>query len=242
MRRRSVALALLVLLAGTIRAEEPRPGRIVGSVRLVAPVPARRAIDVTVDLSACGTEIPDESLLVAAHGGVANAVVIVRDVGGGGPGARPEALIDNVHCRFVPRVQVVTRGQTVRVRSSDPILHNTHPVLVADPEVYVANVALVMPGQTMDLTRRLAEKLPAAGEVLVRLGCDVHPWMRGWLVVVDHRYAAVTAGDGTFAIADVPPGAYTLALWHETLGRSERRVTVPPGGSATVDFELRSDR
>jgi hypothetical protein len=74
-------------------------------------------------------------LLVAGDGGVANAVVVVRGVAGGARGDRPAALIDNVPCRFVPRVQVVTRGQVVRVRTSDPVLHNAHPVLVGEPEV-----------------------------------------------------------------------------------------------------------
>jgi len=187
----------------------------------------------------CGQEMPDESLLVAGDGGVANAVAVVRGVAGAAPGTRPEAAIDNLRCRFVPRVQVVSRGQVLRVRTSDPVLHNAHPVLVASPEVSLANVALAIPGQTMDLTARLAAKLPASGEALVRLGCDVHPWMRGWLVVLDHPYAAVTGADGHFAIADVPPGDYTVAVWHEVLGRMERPVTVPPAGRALVDFSMR---
>src|SRR5207247_5859701 len=105
-------------------------------------------------------------------------------------------------------------------------LHNAHSVLVAEPEVSIANLALAVSGQTMDLTRRLAATLPASGEALVRVGCDVHPWMRGWLVVLDHPYAAVTGADGRFAIAAVPAGSYTLALWHEMLGRAERPATV----------------
>ena len=71
----------------------------------------------------------------------------------------------------------------------------------------------------------VAEPVPASGEALVRLRCDVHPWMAGWLVVVEHPYAAVTDAEGRFTIADVPPGAYTLAVWHERLGRTERPVT-----------------
>ena len=118
-------------------------------------------------------------------------------------------------------------------------VYNAHPVLVAEPEVSVANLALAVPGQTMDLTRRLAAALPPTGEALVRLGCDVHPWMRGWLVVLDHPHAAVTGTDGRFTIAAVPPGSYTLALWHEVLSRTERPVAVPPGGSVSVDFALR---
>ncbi|PYO80829.1 MAG: TonB-dependent receptor [Gemmatimonadetes bacterium] len=236
---RRPALALILLSVALARAEEPRPGRIVGRVRVAGPPPAPRPpIDAIIDATVCGPEIPDESLLVDHDGGVAHAVVVVRGVKAGAPTERLAVIVDNAHCRFVPRVQVVTRGQGVRVRSSDPVLHNAHPVLVAAPEVSIANLALAVPGQTMDLTRRLAATLPARGEALVRLACDVHPWMRGWLVVLDHPYAAVTGADGTFTIPEVPPGSYTLALWHETLGRTERRVTVPPGATVSIDFTL----
>jgi hypothetical protein len=232
-------VAFVLLLAALARAAEPAAGRIIGRVRLAGSPPASRPpVEVLIDPATCGERMPDESLLVDHDGGVANAVVVVRGVKGDAPGDRPGALIDNARCRFVPRVQVVTRGETVRVRSSDPVLHNTHPVLVTDPEVTVANLALVAGGQTMDLTRRLGEKLPASGEALVRLGCDVHPWMRGWLVVLDHPYAAVTGADGAFAIGRVPPGSYTVALWHETLGRAERPVTLAPGATTGVDFTL----
>ena len=241
MRRPILALILLSVAVG--RAEEPRPGRIVGRVSLAGPPPAARPpIAALIDSAVCGTEIPDESLLVDHDGGVANAVVVVRGVAAGAAAERPETLVDNAHCRFVPRVQVVTRGQSVRVRSSDPVLHNAHPVLVAEPEVSIANLALAVPGQTMDLTRRLAATLPASGEALVRLGCDVHPWMRGWLVVLDHPYAAVTGADGRFAIVAVPAGSYTLALWHETLGRAERPATVPSGATVSIDFTLPAGR
>ncbi len=240
---RRPVLALILLSAALARAEEPRPGRVEGTVRLLGPPPAPRPpIATIIDSTVCGAEIPDESLLVDHDGGVANAVVVVRGVGAGAAPARAEAVVDNAHCRFVPRVQVVTRGQSVRVRSSDPVLHNAHPVLVAEPEVSIANFALAVPGRPMDLTRRLAAALPARGEALVRLGCDVHPWMRGWLVVLDHPYAAVTGADGRFAIAAVPAGSYTLALWHETLGRAERPATVPPGAHVSIDFTLPSGR
>src|SRR2546426_132683 len=236
-------LALILLSVTVARAEEPRPGRVEGTVRLLGPPPAPRPpIATIIDSTVCGAEIPDESLLVDHDGGVANAVVVVRGVAAGAAAERPEALVDNAHCRFVPRVQVLARGQSVRVRSSDPVLHNAHPVLVAEPDVSIANLALAVPGQTMDLTRRLAATLPGSGEALIRLGCDVHPWMRGWLVVLDHPYAAVTGADGRFLIDGVPPGAYTVAVWHEVLGRAEQPVTVPPAGSATIDFTLAAPR
>src|SRR3989475_9842981 len=110
-------LALILLSVAVARAEEPRPGRIVGTVRLAGPRPAARPpIAALIDSAVCGTEIPDESLVVDHDGGVANAVVVVRGVAAGATEKRPEVLVDNARCRFLPRVQVVTRGQSVRVR------------------------------------------------------------------------------------------------------------------------------
>ena len=236
---RRPALALILLSVALARAEEPRPGRIVGRVRVAGPRPAPRPpIDAIIDAAVCGPEIPDESLLVDHDGGVAHAVVVVRGVKAGAPTERLAVIVDNAHCRFVPRVQVVTRGQGVRVRSSDPVLHNAHPVLVAEPEVSIANLALAVPGQTMDLTRRLAATLPARGEALVRLACDVHPWMRGWLVVLDHPYAAVTGADGTFTIANVPPGKYKIQAAHRKAAAPVQEIEVKEGAPAKADFTL----
>jgi hypothetical protein len=237
-RGTAIAAVGLVALTGPARAEEPRaPGRVVGVVRLVGerpgPGPSRA---VTVDPAVCGASVPDESLVVEPGGGVKDAVVVVRGAAGGTAPAT-EVLVDNRGCRFVPRVQVVVRGQSVRVRNSDPVLHNAHPVVAGPPEVSVANLALAREGQSMDLTRRLAAALPPAGETLVRLGCDVHPWMVGWLSVVDTPHAAVTDTAGGFTIADVPPGARVLAVWHERLGRREQPIVVP--AEATIEVEVR---
>jgi hypothetical protein len=235
------ALVLLASLAAPAAADAPPElGRIAGRITLSGPRPrGGPPVRVTVDPAVCGDAVPDEALVLSSDGGVESAVVVLRGVPAPPPPGDAPVTIDNAHCRFVPRVQVARRGQPVRVRNSDPVLHNAHPVLVADPEVSIANLALSQQGQTMDLSRRLAAKLPAEGEeqkeAIVRLGCDVHPWMIGWLLVVDHPWAAVTGGDGAFALERVPPGSYTLAIWHETLGRIERPVTVGPGETATVD-------
>lgn len=214
-------------------------GAVAGTVRLAGPRPAAPPpLPVTVDPAACGATVPDERLVVDGAGGVRDAVVILRGAAPPAGSPSPEVLIDNVGCRFAPHVAVVRRGQTVRVRNSDPVLHNAHPVLAAEPATSIANLALGVQGQTMDLTRRLAARLPAAGETVVRLGCDVHPWMRGWLVVVDHPYATVTDAAGRFTLSEVPPGAYTLAVWHETLGRAERPVAVTAGETTDASVSL----
>ena len=191
----------------------------------------------TVDAAVCGDRVADESVVVDARGGLRNAVVVLRGAAAADPAPPPPAaVVDNVGCRFVPRVQVLRRGQTVRVHNADTVLHNARADVVGPPEVAVANLALSRPGLSMDLTRRLAARLPeGAGEVVVRLGCDVHPWMRGWLVVVDHGFAAVTDATGAYTVPNVPAGTYTLSVWHESLGRRERPITVPASGTLTVD-------
>ncbi len=209
-----------------------------GAVRVSGPRAPGAPTPVTVDAAVCGERVADESLLVDSQGRLQNAVVVLRPASpipaAGAPG--PEVRVDNAGCRFVPRVQVVRRGQPVRVRNSDPVLHNTRADVVGPPAVAVANLALARAGVTMDLTRRLEARLPSdQPEVLVRLGCDVQPWMRGWLVVVDHPHAAVTDASGTYTIPDVPAGTYTLAIWHETLGRRERPLAVPSEGTIVLD-------
>jgi hypothetical protein len=66
--------------------------------------------------------------------------------------------------------------------------------------------------------------------------------MQCWLGVLDHPYFAVTGTDGGFALRDVPPGEYTVAVWHERLGRSETKVTLAPRGTVTADFTLAATR
>jgi len=196
---------------------------------------------VTVDAAVCGERVADESLLVDARGGLQNAVVVIRAASPPAAMPVPDAavVVDNAGCRFVPRVQLVRRGQTVRVHNADSVLHNARADMVGPPDVPVANLALSRAGITMDLTRRLAARLPEArAESIVRLGCDVHPWMRGWLVVIDQGLAAVTDASGRYTILDVPEGTYTLSVWHEALGKRERQVTVPSKGTLNLDETL----
>jgi plastocyanin len=193
---------------------------------------------VTVDPAACGERIPDESLLVDAQGGVQNAVVVLRPTSAPAAAPVPDAavVVDNAGCRFVPRVQLVRRGQTVRVHNADPVLHNARADVVGPPDVPVANLALSRAGISMDLTRRLTARLPeSAPETVVRLGCDVHPWMRGWLVVIDQGVGAITDASGRYTLPDIPAGKYMLSIWHEQLGRRERKLEVPKSGTLVAD-------
>jgi len=71
----------------------------------------------------------------------------------------------------------------------------------------------------------------------IQVKCDVHGWMEGWLVATETPYFAVTDNSGSFKLTDVPPGNYTVEVWHEKLGKSTQKVTVKAKEDAKVNFE-----
>jgi hypothetical protein len=177
---------------------------------------------VTKDRPTCGDEQPDESLLVKG-GRVANALVYVRAV----PGVRlepREVLLDQRRCRFVPRVLTAPAGSTLVVANGDPILHSAHGWM---GRASVFNVPTPEQGE------RVSKALARPG--LVRVGCDVHSWMSAYVWVADGP-AAVTGADGVYALAGLPPGTWTVTVWHERLGERTAEVRVPASGDATHDF------
>lgn len=219
-----VLAGLVVVVAGAGLAAEQADGVITGTIRTTAARP--RPMRITTDQQVCGRELPDDSVVVDEAGNLANAVVTLVGTKAP-PGAAAEPTIVNAKCSFVPRVQIARPGTSVKVRSEDAILHNTN--LQAANGASIFNIGLPMPGPTV--TRTLA----AAGRV--RIACNVHQWMRGWIIATD-EIAAVTGADGTFRLTGVPPGTYELRVWHETLAEQTQKITVAAGKPATVSVEL----
>jgi plastocyanin len=173
--------------------------------------------------------VPTGDMLVR-DGKVANAFVWVKDGLGDRVFAIPETPveIDQQGCLYSPRVAGAQVGQRVRFVNGDPLLHNVHGTPKTQP---AWNVSLARKGAEREM--RLLKP-----EVMVSVRCDLHPWMQGWLGIVDHPYFAVTGADGSFALREVPPGDYTVAVWHERFGTAETRVTLAPSGTATAAFTL----
>lgn len=180
---------------------------------------------VTTDQKVCGEQLPDEAIVADARGRLANAVVILTGVKRAAAG---NVMVTNEKCRFTPRVQIVAPRTNVTTTSRDAVLHTTNAQLENGRTLF--NVALPIPGIT--ITKAIAS---AAN---VRLSCNTHPWMRGWMVVTDEA-AAISGADGRFTINNVPPGTYELRVWHETLKGPPQKVTVSAGKPADVSFTLK---
>jgi hypothetical protein len=205
-------------------------GTIKGKVVFAGTPPAKKKVIPTKDKEACGSGVREvDQVLLGPDKSVQEAVVYIKQIDKGKAwekAAKPPA-IDNVKCDFTPHVQVIPAGD-VEIVNSDPVLHNTHGFL---GKVTVFNVALPNQGQ------RIAKPLKKPG--MVRVECDAHGWMLGWIYVADNPYYAVSAKDGSFTLTNVPPGSYTLVAWQEYAGTVEVPIAVKAKEVASVTVELK---
>lgn len=196
-------------------------GTIIGTVRTGATPPAKVALPESVH-KACGAELADTTVIVGENGALANAVVWIEDAPAAAASA-PPPLLDQVKCAYVPPVLVGHTGGKLKVKNSDPLMHN-----VRAEDTF--NVGMPLP-QTIE------RALPASAGPL-KIVCDVHPWMRADVMVLPHDQWAITDSSGRFTLKAVSAGKRPLRVWHPTLGEKAVSVEVPPGGEAKVAAEL----
>ena len=209
----------------------PEAGRISGSVAYTGKDP-----DVAVPVNAdptCASLRPDplmtETIAGDGQGHLGNVFVYVESGLGGRtfPPPAAKAELDQVGCAYRPHVLGLRVDQTLVIKNSDATVHNVLALPGPNPQF---NEGLPYPGMQM-------EKVFHSPQVMLQLKCNVHLWMTAWIGVLPHPYFAVTAPDGTFEIENLPPGTYTLAAWHETLGTQRRMVTIGPKQSVAVGFD-----
>ncbi len=170
----------------------------------------------------------DDDVLIQ-DGKVQNAFVFIRS----GieeyivPPPPSEAVtIDQKGCLYAPRVVGLRVGQSLAITNSDALLHNVHGLPKNS-----SSFNLAMDRGTPKILHTFDQP-----EVMVTIRCDVHPWMRAYVGVLDHPYFAVTGPDGSFELKNVPPGTYTLEVWHERLGRKTQQVIIGPGEEQAANW------
>jgi plastocyanin len=172
------------------------------------------------------TPIREETVVADEQGRLANVVVFLVEApkpASGSP-TPPPAELDQVNCRYTPHVLALRTGQVLRVKTSDPALHNVHTMSKANP---AKNFGMQAGAGPVDLTFDKPE------DIAVR--CDVHPWMNARVHVFDHEHFAVTGDDGSFTLENVPAGEYTLVFRHELFGDVEETVEVADEQTLTQD-------
>ena len=206
-------------------------GSISGKVSFTGTAPAPEKIKTSADpkcqemhkdgLSRSAVEVKD--------GGLANTLVYVKNPPAGGSGHMEEVTLDQQGCMYHPSMLAVRTGQPIKIRNSDETLHNIHPRPTINTEFNIGQ-----PRKGMETTKIFDKE-----EILIPVGCDVHPWMRSYIAVLSHPYFAVTKEDGSFEIKGLPAGEYEVEANHPKLKTSTAKVTVKDGESAKLDLPFK---
>ncbi len=208
-------------------------GSISGKVTFTGTAPAAEKIKTSADPKCA--EMHKDGLMretVEVHdGGLANTLVYVKNppANGGGNAHMEEVVLDQQGCMYHPSMLAVRVGEPVKIRNSDDTLHNIHPRPTVNTEFNVGQ-----PRKGMETTKTFDKE-----EILIPVGCDVHPWMRSYIAVLSHPYFAVTKEDGSFEIKGLPAGEYEVEANHPKLKTSVAKVTVKDGDTAKLDLPFK---
>jgi len=189
-------------------------GTLKGKFVFDGPAPAAAKLDVNKDVEVCGKHnLVDETLLVGADGGIANVVVYVRTKGvmvhpDLAKAATATLVYDNKGCRFEPHILPILVNQPVILKNSDPVGHNSNVQPIGDQGI---NPLLPSGGE-------IEHKFFRAQLVPVPVSCNIHPWMKGYILPRDNPYVAVSGKDGSFELKNLPAGDLEFQVWQEKAG------------------------
>jgi plastocyanin len=209
---------------------------IIGTITLKGTPPKEMEITKVKEDANCGklrTDAPTtHHFVVGPKGELANAIVSLEGISGKSTGASaPPAVLNQKGCEYVPSIFAVQTGQKIVVKNSDPVLHNVH----SKPDEASGNTGkneAQLPNGP-DLTFSFSKP-----ESFLKFQCDVHDWMFAWVSVFDHPYFSVSGTDGTFKIANVPPGKYKIQAAHRKADKVTQDIEVKEGEPTKVDFTL----
>lgn len=213
-------------------------GVVTGKISFSGKAPARKKIDMDEDPQCAkehkGGYMWDESVEVGPKHGLGNVFVYIKKGLEGKKFETPSdpVVVDQHGCWFLPRIIGMQAGQSLEVTNSDPVTHNIHPRSKINRE-WNQN----QPAGSPPIFRKFFND----PEVMIRVKCNIHAWMKAWIGVVDNPYFAVTKSDGNFEFKNVPPGTYTLEAWQEELGTQEQQVTLASSGKATTEFAFKGE-
>ena len=212
--------------------EDPNAGSISGRVNFTGQQPVMKTIDMSATMACERTHTTpqkSEEIVVNQNGTLKNVFVWVKSGVPDKAWPAPAATLrlDQAGCIYKPHMIGVMTNQPIQFTNSDPTNHNIHPLPRVNQEWNESQ-----PPNAGEKVKRFTRQ-----EVMIPVKCNIHPWMRAWIGVVNHPFFAVTGDDGSYKIPGLPPGTYTLEAWHEKYGVKDIEVTVAPKSDKAVAFD-----
>ena len=241
MKKLNTSIALVTAAAITMPAmaaykvvDVANGGSITGKISFTGKDKAPQVYKVAKDTDTCGTADRVIDYVDVKDGTLKNVVVYLDKVKSGKKFDKIEAKINQKGCDFLPFMSVMTNDSIFEATNSDPVLHNIHTYeIMGRAKKTVMNVSQPKQGS---VTKKKVKLKRGAG---MKIECDAHDFMHGFVFVAKNPYYAVVAEDGTYTINDIPAGKYKVKAWHGTLGEQKGKADVIAGAAATVDFTFK---
>jgi hypothetical protein len=218
--------------AGPYRAVAVSGGvKLTGTIDFDGVLPADTVIQLPADAAGCGQRITNHRVQRTGTR-IGGAIVWLSDIRTGKPLPMARRFqLANEDCMLTPQVQAVVAPATLNIVSDDVALHRDRIVNVGTGDLegiapFNDNGEVVPFDRVLDTTKQL------------EITCDLHPWAKAWILVLDHPYFATSERAGTFSIEDVPPGTYRVKAWHPLLGTAEQSVTIAAGSPVSVALRI----
>jgi hypothetical protein len=166
---------------------------------------------------------------------LADVVVFLQEVERGKAVPKERAVVTVDGCQFGPRVVGIMDGQSLRVAMRDSIVHQIRGWEMLD----AGRLPLF---QLANLQEGGLESVPmkARRSSIIKLECDQHRFMQGWVLLTANPYVSVTNDHGAFQLMEVPAGTHTVGAWHPVLGYQEAKVTLTAGQQKILELTFKS--
>jgi Carboxypeptidase regulatory-like domain len=227
------AAGLTMLAASAIAFAGPSGGSISGKVTYEGTPARQKPIDMSKE-PGCAAQHPipitTETVVVGPGNALVNVVVYIS-AGAPDESTPPTqaATVTQKGCQYLPHVVPMVVNQELKVVNADSNSHNIHPLAKINNEWNKSQP----PG-----TPPFSEKFGKPEFIAVK--CNIHPWMHSSFAVLKNSHYAVSGGDGSFSLPNLPPGKYTITAWHESYGEQTQDVAISGNETKTISFVFKA--
>jgi plastocyanin len=230
--KQAVMAGLALLAASAATYAGPSGGTVSGKVTYEGAPAKMKPIDMSAEPSCAkmyATPQLAETVVAGAGNSLENVVVYVS--AGAPTDAAPSiaATFTQKGCRYIPHLLAFQVNQELKIANEDQTSHNVHPLAKLNREWNKSQPPGAPP---------IRESYDKAEFIPVK--CNVHPWMHGTFAVMPNSHYAVTGAGGSFSLANLPPGKYTITAWHESYGEQSQDVTISGSETKTVNFVFKA--